>query len=382
MADPDRRTLPPVIEDLLEKPNAFSFFQIIRLLRLWFGASGGKDFERFLTDSLRVRPHLSLGFPPGDVTDLTVSLPEPEEGKPAAPPRIDVVATFLGLYGAGSPLPTFYTEELLQEAGDDRSVSRDFIDVVNAPFFELLVKAWTKYRLLVKVRDENDDAVLGRLFCLLGLGDPSLRRDFPPAFKALRYIGLFTQFPRSAMSLAALLGDYIGCKRLWIEQCPLRMEPIPEDQRLHLGVENGSLGEDAFLGQEIADRMGTVVVHAPELDAEQFHGLLPHECLFQDVESLIRFHLTAPVNYDLTLTLAPGAAHTAVLGGERWSRLGWNTFLHAGEFASEATVEFPAGTRTHVIDSGCDISSNVLREDQPPRPGGPSDDHRRHEAAA
>ena len=53
-----------VEEQLLAHGERFSYFQAIRLLRL-FGKARGME-----TDSLRIRPKLSLGFPENDIDSI------------------------------------------------------------------------------------------------------------------------------------------------------------------------------------------------------------------------------------------------------------------------------------------------------------------------
>ncbi|MFO8111269.1 MAG: type VI secretion system baseplate subunit TssG [Desulfosalsimonadaceae bacterium] len=67
---------------------------------------------------------MSLAFPPADIDRIQEMDLQEHSG-------YEITANFLGLYGISSPLPTFYTEELMHEAAEDESVCRDFIDVIN-----------------------------------------------------------------------------------------------------------------------------------------------------------------------------------------------------------------------------------------------------------
>ena len=337
MAGQDRGTLPALIARLAEKPQGFSYFQAVRLLKLWAGASDAAGADVFYDDSLRVRPHLSLAFPGSDLTEVSVG--EAEQG---ASPRIDITATFLGLYGTGSPLPSFYTEELLDERSDDKSVSRDFLDILGNRTFVHFYRAWAKYRLLVKAVDEEDRDYLDRLYCLLGLGHEELRSKLSRPSAALRYIGLFTQYPRSALGLKTMLADAVGqtcC--VDVEQCVHRWVPIPDDQRNSLGGGGCTLGEDCWVGGLVEDRMGKIIVEFGGLEAAKFHELLPGRELNYHVESLVGMYLVEPVEHDLRLKLLPGQVQPARPGHPQWSRLGYDTWLLSEGFTGEAEVTFP-----------------------------------------
>lgn len=336
MAGPDWGTLPAIIADLVEKPQRFSFFQAVRLLQLWTGKSIGPESEAFFDDNLRVRPYLSLSFPSSDMTDLAIIPPVDD-----ADFKIDISATFLGLYGTGSPLPTFYTEELLDERGDDKTVSRDFLDILGNRNFVHFYRVWSKYHLMSKVLDEQDHEYLDRLYCLLGLGHEELRSKLSRPQAALRYIGLFTQYPRSALGLKTMLADAVDNPAVNVEQCVHRWAKIPDDQRCLLGEQGGVLGEDCWIGEQIEDRMGKIVVEFDNLSAKEFQALLPGRELNYHVESLIGMYLVEPVEHDLRLKLKAGEAMPARTGQALWSRLGYDTWLLAEGYTGEAEVTFP-----------------------------------------
>lgn len=349
----DARGRPPaplntdqVKQDLLENPQSFGFFQAIRLLRLFAGQQGLHDDERFLTENLRVRPHLSLGFPGTDLVEMREERGEEEEDSGL---RYHITATFLGLYGSASPLPTFYTEELLDDANDDIDVARDFIDIVNSPLYPLIIRAWTKYRLPIKVVDEQAKEYIERLFCLAGLGLPELRATLSEPTKLLRYIGLFSQWPRSALGLKTLLGDTLGMEEtespgpvpVQVTPCVLRQVKIPDDQRCTLGQANHQLGEDAVCGEQIADRLGKIAVHVGPLSDRLYHACLPGSPLFHWITVAVRLYMAQPLDCDLELKLAPEQARTARLGGGKWSALGLDTWIFSSEQPEKACAWFP-----------------------------------------
>ncbi len=63
--------------ELLEQPEAFSFYQTVSFLRrMHLKATGGSESEEeFFRKRLRVNSYLSLAFPPNDVVDIKVIPP-------------------------------------------------------------------------------------------------------------------------------------------------------------------------------------------------------------------------------------------------------------------------------------------------------------------
>jgi type VI secretion system protein ImpH len=334
-----------VLQDLLDNPRGYSFPQGVRLLRHAHGTRGIDGAKTFLREQLRVRPYLSLGFPPTDlveVKELQGDEGQDDERLEARPPlfsrdeqrRFQITATFLGLYGPSSPLPTFYTEELLDELSEDKSVTRDFLDILNHIFFMLFALADVHYNISHQICEELNEDVLLRLYSLVGLGSSEIMRGAirnPGAL--LRATGLLTQFPRSAAGLRGLLADRIGAP-VHVHQCEPRVAVIPEDQRCRLGQDANILGSSTWIGSQVEDAMGKIRIVAGPMDADTFARTLPGEPDHDELLMLIRFYCTQPVEFDLEFFLLPEEARPGRLGDQRWSRLGCDVWL-----ASEPLVQ-------------------------------------------
>ena len=318
-----RGSSPDITSDLVGHPEKYSFYQVIRLLRLLSGFVERGSQASFLEKTLRVRPQLSFAFPGCDVYSLKAVAGEDS-------PQYRIEATFLGLYGVSSPLPNHYTEDLFAEVWADKSVTRDFLDVINEPFYRHLFYAWSKVRWGVKVAEELDDASIERLFCVLGLGSAELRRALAAVPELLRYLGLFCQYPRSAMGLRTLLADALRWQLLSVTPCVKRRVEITEDLRCCIGVRNATIGEDCYLGVEMDDRMGKIRVTADALDAAMFNNLQPETSLFEKVETLTRLYLIEPLEVEFELVLRPEEVKTVVLGAPMWSYLGRDSWIFSG----------------------------------------------------
>ena len=314
------------LEDaLLPQGEEFSFFQAMRLLAILAKADaiGGKPAD------VRIRPELSLAFPAADVAGIE------RDGD-----SYRLTATFLGLYGPASPLPTFYTEELLDEAANDSSTSREFLDIVNHRLFTLFHHCSVKYRLFHQVAEGGHEELLERLFCLIGLGEPVMRRSFPDPKSLLRHSPLLVQNSRSALGLKTLLAHDLGLP-VQVSQCLPRRVSVPADQRLSLGVSGSSLGMDTVIGSEITDVTGKFRVHVGPLARAEFDTLLPGMPGRQQLDRLVGLYVNEPLAWDVELVLAPGAGPVAILGTPAGSRLGWDTWLGVGDPSVTPSVVFP-----------------------------------------
>jgi type VI secretion system protein ImpH len=321
-------------QELLEKGHAFSFFQVIRLLRLFaFQSVQTKTPSSDLSQTIQIKPNLSLAFPASDVESVQ-EIGDQEDF------RFLITANFLGLYGPASPLPTFYTEELIDEAADDESVSRDFIDILNQRLFALLFECWEKYRQSLQIVEEKNPAYMDRLFCLLGLGEKSFRKHVTDPYRLLRYIGLFTQFPHTAMALKTLLNDALGGTSIEVIPCVEQTAKIPENQTLCLAISGCHLGIDSYLGDELIDRMGKFRISLGPLNRAEFKRFSPGTEDFSLVSSLTDLYFVEPLKYEIEIILAEGEAQTVCLGNAMRATLGVDSWIFSSAELGEVRAIF------------------------------------------
>ena len=319
--------------DLLERGHAYSFLQVLRLLRLLGHTAEVPADGAEAAPLLNIRPENSLAFPAADVASV-----EKTGGDEAG---FRVTATFLGLYGHASPLPTFYTEDLLEDETADEPAAREFLDIFNHRLFALYFRCSLKYRLFFRVCEERSAEDLERLYCLLGLGEPELRQGIPDAQSLLRYVGILTQHPHSAWGLETMLRDAFPGVPVRVLQCVRRRVRIPDDQRMRLGRAGCRLGVDSVLGAEVEDRSGKIRLRVGPVGLAAFHRLLPGSGEHGRLALLTRLYLQDPLDRDVELVLADGKARTTRLGDAAMSRLGLDTWVFSGDRIGEAGAVFP-----------------------------------------
>jgi type VI secretion system protein ImpH len=340
----------------LRRPERYAFTQAVRLLRLWANPRTARDLDLFLRDRLRFRPALSLGFAVSDVAALEVAFPDQAHAGIAGPEhqpfdKARITATFLGLYGASSPLPKFYTERLLDELAEDGSVIRDFLDIFNSQFF-LLHALISSYAHPLHRRVSGYDPKAGRmLMALASYGDDSLCDRLPDEQIFLRYAGLFFQRTRTASGLRAILADASGCARTRIGCNAIRLARIPLPQRFCLGRSSSMLGEEATLGDAVPCYEGKIVIEFDALNEKTLRGMLPKSRMAGILHALIRNYCRQPLEYAVMARLLPNEAHAVRLGGDeagRFASLGFDAWIGFGGTDLSAPLpavnaDFPAG---------------------------------------
>jgi type VI secretion system protein ImpH len=302
---------------LVREGSRYSFFQAVRLLQSAFpdaapvGGPGPAARE-----VVRLRPSLDLAFAPSDLSGIR------QIQGPDGTRRYEVTTRFLGIYGPGSPLPSYFTEELL--AQDEQSLSRGFLDLFHHRLLSFLYRAWEKYRYDVQFRS-GADPLSRRLLALIGAARLPEGHQVP-AVRLLGVAGIFTRNPKSADGLRGILRDYFEGLSVELESCVPRWIPVPEDQQNRLGLSGCRLGKDLTLGERVLDRSGTFRITLGELSLKDYASFLPGGARRQELRELTDLFNTEGLDYELELRLREDQIPDARLASEE-ARLGLSTWL-------------------------------------------------------
>ncbi len=305
-------------DELFSNPRRFSFIQVIRILRILL--SPEDNLSSALMKKIEVEPLLSLAFPGTDV----VKIEKREE-------KVGVIATFLGLYGPSSPLPVYYTEELIAEYLEEKRVKRDFFNIFNRPFFKLFVEVWCKYRLWIRLFDEKDEEGINFLFSFLGIDWRTQEEEKRELGELLAYAPLFSIRPRSALGLKGIISDFFEEDRVRVEECVPESSPIPREQRSSLGMVNSILGEDIFVGEEIVTLNLSVRIVVGPREKEKFFDIVPDSPAYNRLRRIVSLYLNQPIRCLLHLLVRPEDVEPISLGS-KWSQVGISTWLYSKNY--------------------------------------------------
>ena len=336
-----RGAAPGLIDQARAEPYRFGFFQLVRLLRLYYSRAGRMDPEiRPHDDPLRFRTLLSLGFPASEVHDLDFENPQRQSAWGEALTSIQV--TFLGLVGPSGVLPRPYTEMLIDrhiQYRDDGAHA--FMDMFSHRTTALFYEAWQKYRFHIEYERHGSADVETYLLNLLGFAPSQVKQLKTPTSGSVRrelfgfFSGMLSQRPRNRFNLEAILGFYF--------EVPCKVRPfcgqwldVPQEQRTRLGGQHAQLGRSAMLGRRVWDYQSCVKIEVGPLDLEQFQRFMPDQPAYAEMTSLARLYLG--VECDIAIELALGAEHIPAprLGAQAGNvRLGWLGWLKNKTCASQ-----------------------------------------------
>ncbi|WP_186147916.1 type VI secretion system baseplate subunit TssG [Burkholderia gladioli] len=345
MQTAQRRIDPGVVEQFLDEPYRFEFFQAVRLLETWFAR---RDPEK--PDALRpgeiverrvlFRNSLSLGFPPSEIEraqsfDAAGERVDEEAHRAAVEDeqvdRVEIVPAFFGLLGGQGALPHHYTEQIIAREQLKRDhAARAFFDVFSNRATALFYSAWKKYRLPLHYELDRDERYLPLMLSLAGVSNPDARRAMQEGKGAVideaiaGYALAARHRPVSAAYLQRTLSDYFQVS-IRVDQFVGKWYDVPPDQLSVLGEVNATLGATALVGERVWQRdMRARLVVGP-LSKRDYEAFLPGGDRAIALERMLTLLAGITLEYEISLVLKRAEVGPTILGSG--GRLGWDAFL-------------------------------------------------------
>jgi type VI secretion system protein ImpH len=274
-------------------------------------------------ERVRFRHDPALSFSTGDVSSVREVRRDAGDAEHRA---FEVTTTFLGLTGGVTPLPHYIAEEVAQEEPDAAQV-RAFLDLFHHRMLSLFVSALAAHDVANGWRSSGTDPWTRRLLAILGLDAAQEGVSLPlPPWRLLRLAPLLGGAMVTADALESAIADALlfelGEVNVTVEPFVGTWAAIAPDEVTRLGRQGGRLGQDCVLGQRVYDVAGKFRVVVGPLDAELYQraqkGGVPHV-----VKDFVTALITEPLDFDVELSLAAGAAPVLTLGASRLGRDAW-----------------------------------------------------------
>lgn len=302
-----------VEQDLLDNAARYPFIQAYKLLCECVLAQKKDPLH-----IVRIRPVLGLTLPRSEVSQVIK-----QERDGALLYFLDV--NIAGIYGHGSPLPKFFTEELIQDDLKENNNARLFLDLLHQRLYQLLYQVRTRQLPQFNLEDKN--ALYQFMFSMVGFRDEAWLSTFPdPAF-ILRNINIFRHQKGSAAGLRLLMKKLFSQSQVRIQQCHQRWFHIPRQQRLGLGQQAHQLGESTLLGSKMKEAQAKVVVHISPVSPKEYDYWVNSQKHWRGLKSLLHYFIGQPLIIELNMEIEYASKFRMNLGKETSFVLGRNTWL-------------------------------------------------------
>jgi len=377
MASKMRKDITALVEQILEEPAKFDFFQLVRLLTyachlneqskslemgenpVGYDADPAEEIIRFHTTATQSFPASSVSGAGSRNLGGTI-----DDSSLLHQQAISVVVSFMGLFGPRGVLPQHYTSLVLQRVRLNDHVLQKFLDLLGHRQVSLFFRVWSKYRPFIgyeQARVCSDDQT-GRtptdsftesMFALVGMGSAASREhlSFDP-HAILHFAPHFAQFRRPLVGLQQVLSEYF--------QLPVQVQPfVLNRQRLRsedccrlpsgempLG-QNSQLGRTSVLGTRAWVVQGRIRIRIGPMKYHQFTEFWRGGRCLKELSELARIYAGPESDFEIEPHLEVEELPECRLkeDGDRSPRLGWNTWLRTGSGESDIeTASFLVGS--------------------------------------
>ena len=321
------RQNPAVIDALAKEAANFDFEQAVTILEQEQNSSVslGESSDP-LNEAVQIKAHVSLANPSAPLHTL--------DHKSGKKPTLWV--NFLGLAGIQGPLPTPYTELLIQRNRQKDFAFRDFLDIFNHRIVSLWYRLRKKFKVsLSPVKPEHHP--FGKtLLQLVGISYPEKITEATEDKHLYRilmtYNDILWKRPRSASGLACLLKTYFQVPvTLDLFQGKWRVPPVTDLSFLgSFQGQHNQLGKSMILGKKAWDQSARIHINLGPLSWKMGQAFLPlkhkeKKNYFKTLQDVSKFYVQDTVELRLCLSFKPAEIRPFKLN--RQSALGLNSWL-------------------------------------------------------
>jgi len=316
------------------QPYEFDFHQAIRLLeKMHPQAIPLGEGSNPLKEALSIKARVTLSPSSADLQSLVLTSPDHP---------VVLTVNFLGLAGIQGPLPTPFTELVIERLRHKDTNLSDFLDIFN----HRLASFWHRMRkkiVLGLAQVPPEATAAGKCFLdLVGIEEAALKNRLCVSDKALlHHAPLFWTRPRSLMGLQRLLQSYFELP-IKVSQFHGGWRVAKERDWTKIGLtgQHQILGKSAVLGQRSWDQTARLAVHLPPLTYGQYLGFQQGKHEFQALKDLTHFYVGEGQPVDVTFSVQ--REHILPTCLNRQSSLGhtsWMTRGHGKGFARDPEVK-------------------------------------------
>ena len=309
------------MEELLKNASKYSFLEAYKLLCESVQAQRLNPLH-----VIRIRPVLGLSH--GRTQVVSIEKVE-QEGRSLYFLNVNLP----GLYGSNSPLPKFFTEELIQASHKEQDEARLFLDLIHQRLYQLVFAA--KAQHLPHYLDDGKQNIHDFMFAMAGFRNQSWLAKFPNRAFILRNLNLFRHQKGTAAGLKRLLTDLFEKAEIKVVEFVPRWLSIQAHQQSALNQQACQLGVNALLGDKMQEAQAKLRIEISPLSAKEYNFWCINEGNWHALKELVQYFVAQPLLIDLQIEVEPEGKFDLMLQHQDSSgfALGRNTWLLGSQSA-------------------------------------------------
>lgn len=332
-----RRTNSSLEEQIQTATYEFDFHQAVRLLeKMRPDRDPLGEGSNPLKEALSIQSRVTSSPSGADLQNLHLSSTE-------APPVLTI--NFLGLGGIQGPLPTPYTELLIDRLRHKDTSFKDFLDIFN----HRLASFWHRMRkkIVLGIAQVNPtETPIGKTFLDLGgINSSFLRNQLSiPDNALLTQAAIFWKRPRSSIGLQRLLSSYFN-HSITVSQFQGAWHMALHKDYTKIGIkgQHQILGTSTILGQRSWNQTTGFMIHIPSLTYHQYAQFQQESSSeFRALSDLTFFYVGIDQQIHLNFSLQKDTIQPTQLNKQFiLGRTAWMTRGNGQGFSSNPTIKLP-----------------------------------------
>ncbi|AXX92435.1 type VI secretion system baseplate subunit TssG [Malaciobacter molluscorum LMG 25693] len=241
--------------------------------------------------------------------------------------KVEVTLNFLSIFGSASPMPSHYSEMVLDSLDNDK-VLYDFLNLFNHHLQKFVYPIWQNYRYYIQYQNDLSDRFSKYVFSFLGLYSNRIENNSSLNLKKLLpYIGILCMKHKSSGTLKSILRHYLDHKNLEIIQCVKDKYEIPSWQQSKLGENNCGLNSSFLIGEFVESRNAKFQILLKNVKNYQLveYSILGKK--MKELKELISFSLNEPLKHEICFEIKKEEKTCLNLENNKNQFLGINTWI-------------------------------------------------------
>jgi len=298
------------------------YFQVKRIIDSQSAVTKPGHSGAIASEAVLFGTNSSLAFPLRDVQSIRYL-----RGGQAGLPQVEMSVNFAGLCGSCSPLPEFYSEDVIYSK-EDISPSGKFLDVFNHRLISFFYRSWENIRSIDEYELGARNKYCDYLFSMFGMRGRDFRDNSDIDWERLLPFALFFRIgPASASSLKKVLAHYFCLESVSVRQF-IKKEAAFRPQDINsLGLGNSILGDNCSIGDSITQLNSCYRLILGSLSYRQFRNFLPDRAELSILRKLASLLIRKPMSMQVELHVDSSDIPQMVLANANIFQLGYNSWL-------------------------------------------------------